>query len=65
MSDTLERLGELAVEVIRMNSYDLALYRQANQKLDAALAELPDVEQRLEAFRKRCRKLKSKRRRLW
>lgn len=65
VSDTLERLGELAVEVIRMNSYDLALYRQANQKLDAALAELPDVEQRLDAFRKRCRKLKSKRRRLW
>ena len=65
VNDTLERLGDLAVEVIRLNSYDLALYRQANQKLDAALAELPDAERSLEDFRKRCQKLNARRLRLW
>ena len=54
----LDDLGELAAEAIGHNSYDLALYRCANQKLDAALAALNDVEDRLAAFRERCARLR-------
>lgn len=56
--ETLERLGELAAPVLAHNSYDLALYRQANQKLDAALAGIDDVEWRLGDFRQRCGSIK-------
>jgi hypothetical protein len=55
----LERLGPLASEVISNNSYDLALYRQANQKLDEAFASVPDAEVRLAQFRERCSALKA------
>ena len=53
----LDDLGELAAEAIGHNTYDLALYRCANQKLDAALETLHDVEARLAAFRERCASL--------
>jgi hypothetical protein len=58
---TLRRLGDQAGEVLRQNSFDLALYRQANLRLDAALAQLPDAEARLEEFRERCQALKPRR----
>lgn len=54
----LERLGDLAPAVIETNSYDMALYRMANQKLDLALASIDNVAQRLTEFRERCDKLK-------
>lgn len=59
----LGRLGDLAGEVLRQNSFDLALYRQANLRLDAALAQLPDSDDRLAKFHQRCSKLR--RRRWW
>jgi hypothetical protein len=43
------------------NSYDLALYRQANQKLDEALEAMPDPEKSLAKFRKRCARLQGRR----
>jgi hypothetical protein len=55
--ETLERLGEFAAPVLARNSYDLALYRQANQKLDAALADIDDVESRLADLTRRCDEL--------
>jgi len=58
---TLERLGDLAGPVLEQNSFDLALYRQANLRLDEALAELPDAGARLDAFRQRCQALKGRR----
>jgi hypothetical protein len=54
----IERLGDLAPDVMAANSYDMALYRMANQKLDEALAELPDRDARLADFRSRCAGLK-------
>ena len=56
--DTLQRLGGLAATVLAQNSFDLVLYRQANQQLDAALATLEDPEARLEDFRRRCAALR-------
>jgi hypothetical protein len=57
--DVMKRLGSLATEVIANNSLDLALYRYANQRLDRALAEIPDIEDRLQDFRGRCGDLRS------
>lgn len=57
--ETLKKLGPLAADVLRMNSFDLALYRQANQQLDAALASIPDVGTKLDEFRERCSRLGS------
>jgi len=59
VQETLERLGSLSAEVLSKNSYDLALYRQANQKLDDAVAQIPDFDQRLAKFRKRCKRVKA------
>ncbi|WP_439107241.1 hypothetical protein [Congregibacter sp.] len=54
---TLDKLGDLAAHVISRNSYDLALYRQANQKLDEAISRIDDFERRLVKFRKRCKRM--------
>lgn len=51
---TLGDLGELAEAVLAVNSYDMALYRQANQRLDDALARISDFDQRLTDFQRRC-----------
>ena len=53
----LDDLGVLAAEAIGQNTYDLALYTCANQKLDAALGALDDVGDRLADFRERCARL--------
>ncbi|EAQ95708.1 hypothetical protein [Congregibacter litoralis] len=55
--DTLDKLGDLAAEVLSKNSYDLALYRQANQKLDDSIARIDDFDRRLSKFRKRCKRV--------
>lgn len=55
---TLEKLGVLTPQVLDKNSYDLALYRQANQKLDDAIAGISNFEQRLAKFQKRCKRIK-------
>ncbi|MFT4768117.1 MAG: hypothetical protein ACI8RN_001250 [Glaciecola sp.] len=57
--NTLDKLGDLAAEVLSRNSYDLALYRQANQKLDEAIAKIDDFDQRLSKFQKRCKRTKA------
>lgn len=53
----LHELGPLQAEVLANNSFDLAIYRFANQKLDEAIAELPDFDARLAGFRERCQHL--------
>jgi hypothetical protein len=58
----LERLGDLAGKVLRQNAFDLALYRQANLRLDQALAEIADLDARREDFHRRCKALQSRRR---
>ncbi|MDP5054163.1 MAG: hypothetical protein NWP69_10250, partial [Congregibacter sp.] len=57
VQNTLQQLGDLAPAVLDRNCYDLALYRQANQKLDDAIARLDRFDQRLAKFRKRCKAL--------
>lgn len=54
VDDALKRLGDLVGEALRHNSFDLALYRQANLRLDAALSRLEDLDARREEFRARC-----------
>ena len=54
LTRTFRQLGKLRAQVLLNNSYDMALYRLANQKLDAALAAMGDVEERLAEFRNRC-----------
>jgi hypothetical protein len=56
---SLRRLGNLQAEVLANNSFDLALYRYANQRLDEAIAEVPDFEGKLTDFRTRCQRLGS------
>lgn len=63
--DVLSRLGDLAPAVIANNSLDLALYRYANQRLDKALEEIPEVDRRLAEFRDRCGRLKKAQRKFW
>jgi hypothetical protein len=53
----LDLPAELRSTVLANNSFDMALYRLANQKLDEASWEIPDFQARLEAFRERCRRL--------
>jgi len=53
----LQQLGNLRTRVLANNSYDMALYRFANQKLDEAIAGIPDFDSKLAHFRQRCRKL--------
>lgn len=60
VESTLERLGDLAGEILRQNSFDLALYRQANLRLDAALADLTDLAERRADFDGRCKALREK-----
>ncbi|MFT5484733.1 MAG: hypothetical protein ACI9GW_003401 [Halieaceae bacterium] len=50
-------LGELLAEVIDANSYDLALYRLANQRLDQMIAGIEGFEGKMESFKRRCRAL--------
>ena len=59
VAQTLAELGPLADDALEANALDLELYEAANGKLDAALARLPDSEQRLEAFRQRCERLRN------
>lgn len=56
---TLDKLGGLTAQVLDQNSYDLALYRQANQKLDDAIAGISDFDKRLANFQKRCKRVKA------
>ena len=56
--DTVVRnLGDLWHQVLANNSFDLALYRFANQKLDEAILAIPDFEARLTDFHQRCHDL--------
>jgi hypothetical protein len=59
VEQTLAELGPLADEALAANALDLELYEAANGKLDAALGRLADREQRLEAFRARCERLRN------
>jgi len=43
-----------------LNDLDLELYHLANEELDRRIALIPDFETRLEAFRERCRQLRSR-----
>ncbi len=61
VKEVLDELGDLAVEALIQNAYDMALYRQATQKLDSALDEIDDVDARLADFRKRCARLSRRR----
>ena len=58
LMDAVKQLGKQLPLALANNSYDLALHRLANQKLDAAIAALPDFEARLDDFRHRCRGLR-------
>lgn len=57
LAEATVKLGDLYSKVLLSNSYDLALYRMANQKLDDAINGIPDFQDRLDEFRDRCRKL--------
>lgn len=57
VNSTLRRLGKLQAQVLANNSFDMALYRFANQRLDEARGEIPDFEEKLAAFRQRCQRL--------
>ena len=54
----VRKLGDLRHKVLANNSFDLALYRFANQKLDEAILEIPDFAARLTNFRQRCHDLR-------
>ena len=54
----LQELGELGNTVIDSNSYDLALYKAAQESLAAATSKLPDFADKLARFRERCRSLR-------
>lgn len=56
-SRMLAELGELAASVIAHNSFDLALYQAANERLDAAIAAVPNFAELLLEFRQRCGRL--------
>lgn len=53
---TLEELGDLQQTVIDQNSFDLALYQLAGQRLQSRIDQIPGFERKLEAFRERCRR---------
>ncbi|MCZ6830437.1 MAG: hypothetical protein O7F73_12790, partial [Gammaproteobacteria bacterium] len=53
----LRQLGKLQAQVLANNSFDMALYRFANQKLDEAIWEIPGFEEKLAEFRQRCQRL--------
>jgi hypothetical protein len=55
---TLDELGELQKTVIDQNSYDLALYQLAGQRLESRIAALADFEARLADYRQRCQHLR-------
>jgi hypothetical protein len=54
VDDVLQRLDKLSSTVLANNSYDLSLYRAANQKLDQAIKKIEDFDIRLNDFRQRC-----------
>ena len=56
--DTQRRLGKLLAQVLANNSFDLALYRFANQKLDEAIREIPEYDEKLVEFLQRCQHLR-------
>ena len=58
INKTLRLLGNLRAQVLANNSFDMALYRFANQKLDEAIREIPDFDKKLADFCQRCRQLK-------
>lgn len=55
----LDRLGELAGLAIDQNRLDLALHALADKQLDAVIDEIPDFQDRLEAFQSRCAALQT------
>ena len=57
VNGVLSRLGKQAQTVLDHNSLDLALYQLAQRQLDDHLASIPDLEQRLADFRRRCQSL--------
>ncbi len=54
---TLAELGPLAQTVIDNNSYDFALYRAAEARLQFAIAQVDDFAIRFADFRRRCAQL--------
>ena len=57
VDDVLKRLGKHRSEILSNNSYDLCLYRAANQKLTEAIAGIADFDTRLAGFYRRCERL--------
>ena len=57
VDDVLKRLGKHRSEILSNNSYDLCLYRAANQKLTEAIAGIADFDTRLGDFYRRCERL--------
>jgi hypothetical protein len=55
-SAILSDLGELAMQVIDENSYDLALYQLACRQLQARIASIEDFSSRLAEFQDRLKK---------
>jgi hypothetical protein len=62
---TLGELGELQKTVIDNNSYDLALYQLASQALREKIAGIGDFKARLADYRARCKRLSTRRRKLF
>ena len=54
----LEELGALSKVVIDNNSYDLALYQAACEKVRRAASRIQDFDGKLAAFRERCKGLR-------
>ncbi len=60
VENALQKLGKLRMRVLDNNSYDLALYRLANQKLNTAIENTDDFNGLLADFRARCKALKKR-----
>lgn len=54
----LEELGSLSKVVIDNNSYDLALYQAACEKVQLAMSRIQDFDGKLATFRERCKSLR-------
>jgi hypothetical protein len=57
---TLEDLGDLQSTIIDKNSFDLALYQMAVQRLDAKITHIDHFDDKLADFQERCQQLRGR-----